>query len=222
MTLDPVAQPPDARASRLSLAINGVLAIVGLGFAMSYVISVLNSPFGGMRAPGYLLIFVLACVGLNRSFAFLQVRAVSSQAKTAARVAKWVLPLMLPVAVIQLVEARVLALQLQIVERELAPVIEFARLHDGSAGKSPPTVQFPVQVNYARTKGSFMVWLVAPAIDLDGFTISYLGSNGRWKRMHNDLSAVTMPGTSSCVLVRGEWGCATGAQTAVTTQEVAP
>jgi hypothetical protein len=182
--------------------VNAILSLAALGLAAASGFSILQHPFGGMRAPGYLVLWLLGVVGLNRGFAALQGLARPGRGRAVLRVCKWLLPWFLPIGMISAVEARVQALQLEIASRELAPIIAFGK-SPAARSEMPPAVQFPVPVHYFPPAA---LWLTVPAIDLDGFTLLYDFGDGQWKRFHNDTPDATFAG-GGCVLKAAEWNC---------------
>lgn len=198
-----MTRDPPRRRSRW---INTTLALTTLFLAAGCAVNVLQNPFGGMRAPAYLVFWLLATLGLNRAFALLQVVASPGKARGALRVAKWLLPAILPLAALPLIESAVMARQIGIASRILAPVIGFAEVNPSS--DALPVVRFPLPVHYGRTDTGFTLWLTAPAVDLDGYNLRYDSTTHGWRHMHNDLPSVIPDSDSLCVLEASDWRCA--------------
>lgn len=203
--VEPVAKP-----RRWPRVLNAVLGMAGLVLAAFCVASVLLNPFGGMRAPAYLVIWIAGFVGLNRSLALLQDLAPAGGGRRTLRIAKWILPWVLPVPAIKAAEGCVLARQLEVASRELAPVVAFADAQPQGqfAAGLAPAVAFPVPVHYGNSGRRYALWLTAPSIDIDGYSMKYDAGTGRWQRVHNDLRGAEPSEVSRCVLERAAWRCA--------------
>ena len=191
------------------LALNAALAAIGLGLAALSIMSVLNSPYTGMRAASYVIVWVLGALGFNRAFALAQGWVHPGAVRTTLRIAKWLLPWFLPIGLIVAVESQVMARQREGVERELAPVIAHADAQAPGAFSSDgaPPIAFPVPVRFGETETGYVLWLQAASIDIDGFVYHYDSNTRRWTQTHNDSLDATMLPQSRCTLERRAWRC---------------
>ena len=194
---------------RWLVRLNMVLTVLGLGLAAWCVVSVLNAPFGGMRAPSYLIICVFGWIGCNRGFALWQQFTQQRILRFILRIAKWILPFLVPVLVVRAAETNVQSRQIEIVARDLAPVIAFAdRQTPGSfVPVQAPAPRFPTAVHYQETVGSYALWLLAPGVDLEGYTLSYDSQTRLWLRRHNNRPNAEHLIDGRCVLKYGAWQC---------------
>jgi hypothetical protein len=201
---------------RWLVVVNALLAVGGLGLAAWCVIALLGAPLGGMRAPAYLILFVLVVVGSSRGFALWQQFSASGPARTALAIGKWILPLLLPFVVIHAVEGGVQSRQQALVARELAPLIAYADAL-GAQRFDPaqaPTPALKVPVHFREDERGYRLWLVVPTVDIDGATLRYDPATRSWQRRHNDLPTDDADLEGRCVLRGGQWRCAEDAPVA--------
>ena len=119
-------QPTVVRPKIWLAVLNALFAAAGLGLGAWCALSIPEAAYGGMRAPAYLILWILVWFGCNRGFALWQQFAATGLPRTTLRVAKWVLPFLLPIPLIRAVESTVQARQLDIARHALAPVIAYA------------------------------------------------------------------------------------------------
>jgi len=203
--MDQQVVPP----KRWLVIVNALLAAFGLGLAAWCVSSVLDSPFGGMRAPAYLILFLLLWLGSNRGFALWQQFTASGLARTALRLSKWILPFLLPFVVIHAIEGAVQARQLELAAAALAPVIDYAdHLSRGAFNAAEaPAPSFPAPVHMLDADQTYALWLRAPSVDLDGYTLSYDPTSRHWQRRHNDFPDAAPSADGRCILEHAAWRC---------------
>lgn len=200
------------RAPRWRLALDAVLAALAGGFGALCVHGVLGRPFGGMRMAAYAVIAAMLVVAGNRLLALLAKLLAPGAVRILVRVVQWTVPFLLPFVVIPALERSVQAQQLEIVQRDLAPLVRHADLHraDPRAARAEelPQLSFPVPVHYRRDLDADFVWVEVSTIDIDGATILYDARARTWTRTHNDETGAPRPfNQATCTLRAGTWAC---------------
>jgi hypothetical protein len=200
------------RAPRWRLVLDAVLAVLAGGFGALCVRGVLSAPFGGMRAPLYLIVAAMLVLAGNRALALLAKLMVPGAARNLVRVAKWTVPFVLPFLAIPPLERAVQAQQLALAGSELAPLVRHAEDHvdDPNAPLSTelPPISFARPVYYRRDAEADLVWLEVPTIDIDGATLVYDARTKAWTRTHNDEAGAPRPfNDATCTLRAGTWTC---------------
>ena len=203
-------QPTVVRPKIWLAVLNALFAAAGLGLGAWCALSIPEAAYGGMRAPAYLILWILVWFGCNRGFALWQQFAATGLPRTTLRVAKWVLPFLLPIPLIRAVESTVQARQLDIARHALAPVIAYADTQPPGrfVAEDAPAPRFATPVHFQDSPQGYTLWLLAPAVDLDGFTLSYASTTRAWKRRHNDGPDRDALADGRCILKSGAWQCA--------------
>ena len=190
--------------------LNALLAALGLGLAVWCVVALLSTPYGGMRAPAYLILFVVTWIGSNRGLALWQQFTAPGPTRTVLRVAKWLLPFVLPLVMIPAVERGVQSRQVALATKELASVSKYADAQGqgGFDAALAPAPRFPVDVHYRDEEQGYALWLRAPSVDIDGATLRYDPNSGTWQRRHDEQPEFDASVQGRCILKDAAWRCA--------------